>query len=300
MTFFNVIQWKNLLMIVLVQALIHYHLMFVFNLESNLSNFTFVLLTLASIIIAAGGYIINDIQDLEADQINKPDQVWIPKYATLNTAKSLYYFVSFLGLLLGVYVAIAIQNYSSANWFMLPIILLYIYAKWAKKVLFLGNILVAALIAFSLVLVVLFEGVRFEQINSVSISFLETIIGLVNFAFLLNLIREIIKDAQDETGDRVQGVDSIPIRFGKETTHIIIQIITGLLVGFLLFMTVRFYNTQPALVIYLVSAILVGLLLFLSQLNKVQKTTDYAKLSSLLKLLMLAGLFSVFFIQHHV
>lgn len=298
MTFLKVIRWKNLLMIAVVQALIHYHLMAVFQLDSNLTNLNFILLVLASILIAAGGYIINDINDLEADKINKPDRVWIPKLLTLKTAKYLYYIISLIGLILGFYVSIKMNNKQALIWFILPTVLLYLYAVWAKKVLVLGNVLVAFLIAFSLVLVVLFEGIDYNETSDVSITFSELIFGLITFAFMLNLLREIVKDAQDVIGDKLMGVNSIPVKYGEEVTHIVFRGIVGLLTGFMVAIAVNFYDTQTALVIYLVTAILVGLLLFLSQLKKVKKSSDYGALSKLLKLLMLAGIFSLFFIQY--
>ena len=116
---------------------------------------------------------------------------------------------------------------------------------------------------------------------------------------MLNLTREIVKDAQDVIGDKVIGVNSIPLKFGNEITPIIIQGIIGLLFGFILVIAIRYYSTQVALVVYLITAVLTGLFLFLSQLQKVKKPSDYKVLSSILKLIMFAGIISMFFIKYH-
>ncbi len=298
MTFLKVIRWKNLMMIALVQALIHFHLMPVFKLTSNLTDLTFVLLVLASVFIAAAGYIVNDIYDLEADKINKPESVWIPKYLSVKNAYLWYAVITSIGMVLGFLVVIYTKDLIGLFWFVLPAILLYLYARWIKKILFLGNILIALLIAFSLVIVVLFEQVEMST-ATISISFFETIFGLVLFAFLLNLTREIIKDAQDVIGDKVIGVNSIPLKYGNKITHVIIQGIIGLLFGFILVIAIKYYSTQLALVVYLITAVLTGLFLFLSQLQKVKKSSDYKVLSSILKLVMFAGIISMFFIKYH-
>ncbi len=63
--FFKLIRWKNLLMIALVQSLIKQALLLPFKashgVTTTLDPFHFALLVLATLFIAAGGYIINDI-----------------------------------------------------------------------------------------------------------------------------------------------------------------------------------------------------------------------------------------------
>ena len=127
MQLLQIIRWKNLVMIPLLQGLSKYVLIPLFGVTAMLSNEQFVLLVLASIFIASGGYIINDICDLKADKVNKPDKVWIPNLMKIKNAKILYYSISFLGLALGVFLSISLKMYIGFIWFLMPILMLYYY-----------------------------------------------------------------------------------------------------------------------------------------------------------------------------
>jgi len=86
--FFNLIRWKNLALIILVQALIKYALFESFNIQLSLSDFQFILLVLATVFIAAAGNIINDIYDIETDLVNKPEKVIVGKSISEKAAPS--------------------------------------------------------------------------------------------------------------------------------------------------------------------------------------------------------------------
>ena len=75
-TFLKLIRWKNLLMIACIQILFKYVYFPTFAVTTSLSNINFFFLVLATVTIAAAGYIINDIYDIEADKINKPKKVF--------------------------------------------------------------------------------------------------------------------------------------------------------------------------------------------------------------------------------
>lgn len=98
MYFLKLIRLPNLLMMVLTQFLVRYCIIIpAFQTEYNitgefpdhLSKFDFSLLVLSTILIAAAGYIINDIFDITADEINKPESVVIGKKITEKSALSL-------------------------------------------------------------------------------------------------------------------------------------------------------------------------------------------------------------------
>ena len=168
--------------------------------------------------------------------------------------------------------------------------------SYLKKKYLIGNILVASLVAISLLVVAFFEN-NLATRSIYIFTFWDVIWVLVFFAFGLNLIREIIKDAEDIMGDQANGVQSIPIKHGVKTTNFIVSLLSSLLIGMLLAISFFLYKTQLALSLYLVFAVAMGFALFLKQLNKASTNPHYHKLSNLLKLLMLIGLFSVFLIQ---
>ena len=96
---------KNLLMIILIQILIKYVLFTKFYLSLSLDDFHFSILVLSTVLIALAGYIINDLNDIRADKINKPKKVFIGKLITKQKADTLFLIINFLGLLLGYYLS---------------------------------------------------------------------------------------------------------------------------------------------------------------------------------------------------
>ncbi|MBT8259680.1 MAG: UbiA family prenyltransferase, partial [Bacteroidia bacterium] len=97
-SFLNLIRWQNLVLIILVQVLIKYALLNVFNVAAKLDTLHFILLVLATVCIAASGNIINDIYDVETDTINKPKMVIVGKSISEKMAFNWFICLSVLGV----------------------------------------------------------------------------------------------------------------------------------------------------------------------------------------------------------
>ncbi len=292
MFFFQIIRWKNLLMIAVLQALLKYYLIPLFKIPENLTDTSFILLVFATLLIAAGGYVINDIYDVAIDKINKPHAVWIPNRVSEIKAKKLYYTLSFSGLLIGAFLSYSQHNYKAFTGFVLPVLLLYYYAGRAKKYLLVGVMIISLLVVLSLFIVLFYENKCFDN------PYFTMIIGALSiYAFLVNFAREICKNAEDVIGDKANGVQSIATRYGLSTVKMSIRVIIGVLIAFTFGIILLEYRTQLPLIIYLMTGVISAMLLFLSQLDKAQKSDDYGKLSMLLKLLMLVGIISLLFVQ---
>ncbi len=111
--FFKLIRWPNLIFIALTQIIFFYCAVpFVYKgFQSNgLSNNIFYLLVLASVCIAAAGYIINDYFDLNIDLVNKPSKLIIEKYIKRRWAIVLHLCLSFFGFLISCYVGYKLRN----------------------------------------------------------------------------------------------------------------------------------------------------------------------------------------------
>lgn len=297
MRFLQIIRWKNLVLIALIQVLVKYYLIPLFDTEPVLSAFQFVFLVLATVLIAIGGNIINDINDIEIDKINKPKSVWVSKVLSIKQAKTAYFIITIIGFLFGVLVSLQVDKPFFIIFFAISVIALYWYALFFKKLLLVDNIFVSSLIALSIVLIALFEQVLFKSSISNSLEIGEVIWGLIFFAFLINLVREVIKDIEDSVGDKAFGIQSFPIKYGIKYTHLFIKGIVAILIGVLIAIALVLYQKQPFLVGYLTLAVLISLFLFVNQLDKVKNNADYKKLSSLLKMIMLIGILSVFMIN---
>ena len=126
MAVLNLIRWKNLLMIAIVQLLLKYALFEPFNVDITLSWFGFGLLILATLCIAAAGNIINDINDVAIDKVNKPSKVIIGKKISEKTAYNLFVVFNVIGVGIGFYLSNVINKSVFATLFILISALLFL------------------------------------------------------------------------------------------------------------------------------------------------------------------------------
>jgi len=292
----QLIRWKNLILIAFIQLLIEYYLLPFFDLTTQLTGIEFSMIVLATLLIAAAGNIINDIYDVEIDTINKPKKLIVSKLISIKSAKISYILLNFIAFILAISISVVREHPFYSLFFIIPQLLLYYYATTFKRIAFLGNGVISLLVAFSILIIVLFENVlKINTNNSLEIG--HVIWGLVFFSFFINFIREIIKDIEDIIGDKAFNIKSIPVKFGIRKTHTIIKTIVYLLIISIVLIVLLIFKKQIVLCGYLLLAVAPSLLLFLEQLDKVNTSGDYAKLSSLLKVIMLVGILSVFMLS---
>ena len=200
----------NLLVVALTQFVLYYF--FLLEPTSHLeiegpifNNFRLALLILATCIICLNGYLINDYFDFDADAQYKSKFQF--KYK--NVYLKYYLLCYFIGFILSVYLA----NYlGKIEWSLLYILAsggLYLYSSFLKAKFIWGNILVALYTAMTIMIIYLAE---YEFVARVKYSnpFLHeeiifTYLFLAVMAFLINLIREIVKDLEDRRGDAQSG-----------------------------------------------------------------------------------------------
>ena len=82
--FLRLVRWPNLLIAAATQYLLQY-LVLVPSLRAagyspTLDYFHFFLLVVDTAIVAATGYIVNDLLDLTSDLVNKPEKVFIKRF----------------------------------------------------------------------------------------------------------------------------------------------------------------------------------------------------------------------------
>lgn len=293
LTFFR---WKNLLIIILIQFIIKFVLFQKFELSTSLDIFHFSILTLSTLCIAIAGYIINDVQDIEADKVNKPNKVFVGKKISVTKANNLFIAVNSAGLLLGFYLSIYINQNSFFIIYILTSFLLYRYAINLKKKLIIGNLTIAFVIFLSIMLVAFFDLVPATNNYNSLIQFkvFKILLSISGFAFFLTLLREIIKDLEDIKGDKKIDAKTIAIVFGtKKTKQILVAIgaIPFISINYLIYLL---YNTNIYTSIYLAIFIGLPLLYLMFKIPRSNNKKEYKKLSNLLKLIMLLGIFSIF------
>ena len=229
MKYLKLIRFQNLLMIALMQCIIRYGFLKLQKVELALADWQFALLVLATVFIAAGGYIINDIMDQETDSINRPNRVIVGKSISEGMAYNLYFGFTIAGALIGFYLSNLIYRDNFFGIFIITSLLLYIYATSFKQIAVIGTILVSLALALSVIIVGLVDIIpATDQVNRFQMMlWLELLFDYAVFAFLLNFIREIIKDLEDINGDYNQGMKTLPIILGVSRTAKVVAIITA-------------------------------------------------------------------------
>lgn len=155
-------------------------------------------------VICGSGNVLNDYYDLEIDKINAPKRP-IPSGRMSPKTAFNYSLVLFLG---GIIISYFI-NMESLIIAIIASVLLTVYAKYGKKMGFLGNIIVASLVGFTLI---------YGALSIYPQGVLSKTIILALCAVLANIAREIIKDIEDLEGDKKSGTLSLPSVYGVKTS----------------------------------------------------------------------------------
>lgn len=300
----KLIRFKNLLMIAFIQCLIKY----VFfqlpqfknaNLVTSLSNTSFTCLVLATVSIAAAGYIINDIYDVVADTINKPNKLIIGKFISETTATNYYIAFTVIGIVLGIYATWEIDKNSYATMFLLIAALLYWYATNLKQTILIGNILVSLLVSCCILIVGLFEitPMLSPESRDAYIFMFKFLIDYAVFAFLINLVREIIKDIEDTDGDYKAGYTTLPIVLGRKRANYIAFGICTLTIMTVVYYVVTYLFENQYLLLYFIFLIIGPLAYCAIKILSAKTKAHYAQLSSILKVIMILGMCSIIILK---
>lgn len=290
--YFNLIRWKNLFLIAYIFILLKYILFPSFQIKALLSTFQFLILLSSVLFITAAGYIINDIFDIKADKINKPTKVIVSTAITVEQAKVWYKITNTFGIILGVLLAINIEKPSYSFLFIGTSILLYYYSKQLKKKPLIGNLVVAFIIAFSIILLPIFE-IDFTIQNQSQHTTIQFIILLSFFAFILNLTREVVKDIIDINGDYSLNNNTLPILLGRKRAKVFALILCSFTILFLFYLTLHFSKQYKFSVLYLVLFTLLPMLYISVKLNASKTKKQFQKISTLLKVCMFLGINSI-------
>ena len=231
--FLKVIRWQNLLFIAGTQLLFHFFVVVpsatghVYFFPLRLSTPLLLLLSLASVCIAAAGYIINDYFDINIDEVNKPQKMVVGKVMSRRYALLWHLILSSIGLILGIWVSYKLENWLVATGNLACIILLWFYSTSFKRQVLVGNIVISALTAWVLLVLLVAElpgwwtGELVSEAEKASVARLSRIgVLYAGFAFIISLIREVIKDMEDIEGDRKDGCTTMPIVWGTLASKI--------------------------------------------------------------------------------
>ncbi len=302
--FFKLVRWPNLVFIALTQILFRFFVLrFVYNStedsveNSNLSLPLFYWLVFASVCIAAAGYIINDYFDVNIDLINKPDRLIVDRYIKRRWTIVWHIVLSFVGLIISCYIGYKLRNFYIPLFNFAAIIALWFYSTTFKKKLLIGNVLISLLTAWVILVLTVSEN-RIHFISSdvywkriIKVSFI-----YAGFAFVISLIREVIKDMEDMQGDVKYGCTTMPIVWGLQVSKVFVAV--WLVVIICGVAGIQIYVIQSGWwfsAVYCLFTIIIPLVWVLRKLYLSQSSKDFHLLSNAVKLVMLAGILSMIF-----
>lgn len=238
----------------------------------------FGLLALAALSVAAGGYIINDYYDVKIDAINRPGRLVVGRSVNRRHAMLAHVLLSGLGVVVSGVLAprLGLVNLGSA-------LLLWGYSARFKRVALVGNVTIATLTAALVLLPELHARTGQQAVWVYALA-----------AFLLTVVREIVKDVEDMRGDAAHDCRTLPIVWGVARTKWV--------AGFFL-MCLALLVAGAGLEALRVGHWLLGgwlLMLVLAPLGllswrlaRADRRRHFAVLSTWCKVLMLAGLLSM-------
>lgn len=204
----------------------------------------FFLLVVSTVMIAAGGNIINDYFDVKADRVNKPDRLIITRHIKPRWAILSHWMLNLVAFLIACYLSWRYETFWYVFVHLLSINALWFYSMYFKRRFLIGNLIIAGLTA----LVPILCGIHFFIQNQDATRrallsefmyknqpewFVELYNGglfiyvLAAFALSLNFVREIIKDIEDIPGDQLLRAKTLPIVLGPERTRWIAVALLG-------------------------------------------------------------------------
>lgn len=301
MNYLQLVRWKNVLMVAATIALTWYCLLMPFHKTESITHFGVVLplLIVASSLIAAGGYVINDIYDTEIDKINKPTKVIIGKHVSETKAWRIYIILTFTGAVAGIYLAMITQSFLLGLFFFMIIGLLWIYSAILKKKFISGNLLIAFLSATTvLVPMAVFFLIDKDTLGlGMWVRMHQTmgyfVLGYALFAFITHFVRELVKDIEDTAGDKLHQSTTIPIVMGEEKAVIIAQVLNAFILLGAVIVQIILFISGFYLLAGIEFAVIALILLLMIKLRKAEDTVDFNRVGNISKLLMLIGILSM-------
>lgn len=304
--FLRLIRYPNLIYIALTQFLLQYCVVApVLQSQGVMPSLTwtaFWLLCASTVFIAAAGYIINDYFDINIDIINKPQKMVLDKIISRRWAMAWHTILNLAGVSIGFIVATQIGQIYLGFTQVLCSLLLWFYSTSFKRQVLIGNVVISLLTGLSVLVIGLYEKQIYESFAAIISPLGRRLIQIIGsyavFAFVISLVREIVKDLEDMIGDAKDGCRTIPIVWGVKAAK---RLCYGLLLGtegLIILAQVRIATLGWVwAMVYLFVLVQLPIAYVYLLLRKAASPADYHRISTLVKLIMLTGILSMFFFK---
>jgi 4-hydroxybenzoate polyprenyltransferase len=233
--------------------------------------------------------------------VNRPEKMVVEKMIKRRWAIVWHLVFSFAGLLISFYVGYRLGNPFIVLLNLAVVVLLWVYSTTFKKQLLIGNIIISLLTAW-VVLILYTCEMRFDvsRLSPSQVEYLSSVFKASvlygGFAFIISLVREVVKDIEDMEGDARYHCRTMPIVWGIPVSRAFAYTWMIVLGGAVLILAV--YTIQINwwwMAVYLFAAVLLPLFQVYRKLGKSTSPMDFAMVSRLLKWVMLTGILSMIF-----
>ena len=301
LAYLKLVRYQNLIFIAFIQFVMRQVVLVpilqTFGFDASMETNMLLLLITATILIAAGGYVLNDYFDVKIDSINRPDKQIVGNVISRHVAMGLHQVLTGLGVICGLLLAYFARSFTLAFIFIVIPGLLWFYSASYKRQFLIGNLVVAFISAITVLVVGIaqlaffqreYGGLIFE--TPIPAHFYGWIGGFAIFSFLCTLIREIIKDMEDEKGDREMECRTLPIKWGRKKTKIVLYCLIVFTV-ILLFLANNFFILFNGTLTfrYVIFGLAIPFTALCYLVYTAESQSDFHHASNLSKVIMLIG-----------
>ncbi len=286
-------------MTVVTQLLVIYCILVPSQLLMALSWWQVLLLVLATALLTASGNVINDINDVHIDAVNKPSKIIVGKFISEERAFTLYMILKSVAVICGFIVANSADKPILAVIFVVVSFILYTYASSLKRMLLVGNIIISLLVGLVIIIPGVFQlvPVATPETREAQVFVMSVLLDFAILAFAVNLARELVKDIEDVNGDLAGGRTSLPIVIGRTTTARVVSVfVMGIIGAITWYVSQVLYKNQLASY-YFISTIIGPLFLVIFRLWNASTTKEYRQIARILKIVLLFGILSIAVLQ---
>ena len=311
--FFRLIRWPNLLFIALTQLLFYYCIIVpslppqYFLLQDKLTAPLLYLLVASSVLIAAAGYIINDYFDINIDQVNKPGKMVVEKIISRRWAILLHFIITTVGVAISLYVSFK-TNFIIVFANVACTLLLWVYSTTFKKKLLSGNIIISALTAWTVMVLYFATNNTYIIMANLHTDIMDAMKRVfkfaslyAGFAFIISLIREVVKDIEDMEGDSRYNCKTMPIVWGVPAAKVFVGVwLVVLIAGITLVQLYVLHSGWWWSALYSLVLLIIPLIWLLWKFYKAQSVAEHHAISNHLKMIMLSGILSLLVLRLYI
>lgn len=294
MKFLKLIGFENLIILAFAQFIFKYGFL---NqqpgLNLSLSSTNYALLVFASVLIAAGGFLINNITANGSAQYGLSESAAYYIYGALTIG----------GLIIGYYIADAIGRSSFMIAFAIPVGTLYFYSTNLRNSLLLGNIAIAFIIGLSIMIIGVFAIYPIvggtSTIHELSVIF-RLIADYAIFGVVTGFLITLVNDLKNTDEDYNAGLNTLPIAIGKARAAKVAFAFGIIAVGMLLYYINTYLKELVWAMGFILLLVLGPLVYFLINIWSAKTKKDFTTLEIVLKAVLFFASASVAVITYNI